>query len=305
MLSHASKFGGVGLVLLLGAASAVFACSSGGDDDDERPSAGSNSGGNAGSGTGGSNGGASAGTATGGGSGSGGAPMGFACPGIKPTSTDITDFTKLMPSDAPMWGAAPATDAFYGGLFSYGAPQAIPVTDVSEDNLHITGKVSDYSGAGLYVSYCTDASKYQGVRFKIKGDAGPTKKMRFAVQTNSNLYPDPMAMKGICQAAEDKKFIDCDHPGYGITVDSVDTEKEIEVTWDKLAGGKPASAATTTGKDIVGFSWIFTWATGTTPYDVDITIDDVAFIGEDTGGGGAGAGGDTGAGGEPGAGGAK
>jgi len=301
MLSQASKVGGVGLVLLLGAASAVFACSSGGDDE-ERPGAGSNSGGNAGSGTGG----ASAGTTSGGAGGSDDAPMGFACPGVEPTSTDITDFTDLMPEAEPMWGPAPAMDAFYGGLFAYGGKDAIPTTDISNDDLHITGKISDYSGAGLYVAYCTDASKYRGVRFKIKGDAGPSKKVDFAVQTNTNLYPDAMAMKGVCQAAEDKKFIDCDHPRYSVSVSK--TESEIEVTWDKLAGGKPVSAATTTGKDIVGFSWILNWSAGTTPYDVDITIDDVAFIGEDPGAGsagGSGAGGDTGAGGEAAAGGAK
>jgi hypothetical protein len=285
MLSSASKLTGIGLCALFSAALfAASACSSGGDDD-EQPSAGSNSGGSAGTATGGSAG-STAGSATAGtsvGGEGGGGLMTYACTGVKPPSTAITDFTDLMPEAEPMWGATPAMDAFYGGLFSYGGP----VNDVADGNLHVTGSITEYAGAGLYVSYCTDASQFEGVRFKISGNAGPTKKLTFFLQTNSNLYPDPKALKGECtDATEATKFDTCFHPSVAVPVN--DTPTTVDITWAQLKGGRPASVATTEGKDIVGFSWVFPWAEKMTPYDVDITIDDVEFIGEGAGGSGAG-----------------
>jgi hypothetical protein len=294
MLNRASKVTGVALMALSGGVLVVPACSSGGDDDAARPtggsggtSAGSTSGGSAGSTNGGS-----AGSTNGG---SGGVAT-YACEGVVPPSTAITDFTDLMPASEPLWGATPATGAFYGGLFSYGGPGAVPVTDVSGGNLHVTGTIEDYSGAGLYVAYCTDASKFAGVRFTISGDVGPTKQMLFSVQTNTNLYPDPLAMKGICQANPDKKFIDCVPPNFAVT-DIGDQAKVVEVTWAQLKAGMPAAAATTDGSDVVGFQWSFSWTTGMSSYDVDLTIDDVELIGAESGAGGSGAGG---AGNEPG-----
>jgi hypothetical protein len=294
MLSSASKFTGMGLCALLGGAVFIAACDSGGDDDDQ-PSAGSSNGGSsAGSATGGSAG-ATAGSTTAGtsvGGEGGGGLMTYDCQGIKPPSAAITDFTDLMPEAAPLWGATPEVNAFYGGLFSYGAVGAAPVTDVSGGNLHVTGTIKDYSGSGLYVAYCTDASAFDGVRFTISGDAGPSKKVSFFLQTNSNLYPDPAAMKGECtDATEATKFTACSHPFYSVTVGAEPVP--VEITWAKLTGGLPAAAATTTGKDIVGFSWVFAWAASGTPYDVDVTIDDVEFIGQGDGTAGAGAGGDS------------
>jgi hypothetical protein len=288
MLSRASKVTGVGLAALVSGVLAVPACSSGGDDDGARSTAGSG-----GSSAGSTSGGTSAGSINGGTGGSmagSGGVTTYACEGVVPPSTAITDFTDLMPASAPLWGAPAEVGAFYGGLFSYGGPDAIPVTDVSEGNLHVTGTVKDYSGAGLYVAYCTDASKFEGVRFTISGDVGPTKQLLFSLQTNTNLYPDPMAMKGVCEASAEKKFIDCVPPNVAVT-DISDQAKVVEVTWDQLKAGLPAAAATTDGSDVVGFQWSFRWTPGMATYAVDLTIDDVEFIGAGSAAGGAGAGG--------------
>jgi hypothetical protein len=290
---------GLGFAVVLCGAFVIPACDSGGDDDDSS-NAGSSSGGSASGSTNGGTAGTTAGSANGGSGGATGGTAGsstFSCTGVIPPSTDITNFTDLMPTSAPMWGATPAIGAFYGGLFGYGGPGAIPTTDVSNDDLHVTGSVKDFSGFGLYVSYCADASQFDGVRFKISSAGGKTKSVLFAVQTNINLYPDPMAMKGECTATPANKFIDCVPPGY--TVANIGSEPQVvEVTWDKLAGGKPATSATTLGKDIVGFQWSFPWATGMMPYDVDVTVDDVEFIGMGAGGSGSNPGGG-GAGGAP------
>jgi hypothetical protein len=288
-MHQASKFMGLGFAVLLCGAFVIPACDSGGDDDDSS-NAGNNSGGSASGNTNGGTAGSTAGNTnggTGGATGGTGGSSSFSCPGVVPPSIDITNFTALMPTNAPMWGATPAMGAFYGGLFAYGGPSAVPTTDVSNNNLHATGSVKDFSGFGLYIAYCADASKFDGVRFKISSEAGKTKSVLFAVQTNINLYPDPMAMKGECMATPANKFIDCVPPGY--TVANIGPEPQVvEVTWDKLAGGRPATNATTLGKDIVGFQWSFPWAMGMMPYDVDVTIDDVEFIGMGAGGSGTG-----------------
>jgi hypothetical protein len=112
--------------------------------------------------------------------------------------------------------------------------------------------------------------------------------MRFALQTNRNEWAT--GVKGSCLAEADKKFVDCVHPSVEIPVTGIPTT--IDVKWANLAAGKPASAASTTGSDVIGLQWILPWAeTGSTAYDVSITIDDVELIGEAAGTGGSGAGG--------------
>jgi len=298
MLSQSSQVMGLGLVVLVSGFVIVPACDSGGSGGSTTvtmTTAGKNSmGGDAGGTNGGSTNGGTAGTA-GATAGSGG-NMTFGCSGVVPPSAAITDFTDLMPAAEPLWGATPAAGAFYGGLISYGAAGAIPVTDVTGNDLRVTGTIKDYSGAGLYMAFCTDASRFAGVRFKISGDAGPAKSVLFYVLTNSNFYPDSVAMKGVCQASAANKFIDCVSPSYSVT--GIGAEKLVEVTWDKLNNGKPVSAATTDGKDIIGLQWSFPWTAATMPYDVDLVIDDVEFI--DTAAGGAGGAGSGGAGNAPG-----
>lgn len=298
MLSQASRVTGLGLAAVLGTALAFPACDSGGSEDGKGGggSGGSGAGtagsGGSGAGTAGS-GGSSAGTA--GSGGSGGGQVVTACPGIEPAAPAITDFEMAPAAGGKFeWGSAAQGDMdFWGGTFNY--PVALALT-VADGTLTAAGNVTEYAGFGLFVQNCADASAFEGVRFKIKGNP-PMGKMRFAVQTNQNEWAT--GVKGSCLAADAKKFIDCAHPSVEIEVTGAETT--VMVNWADLNGGKPAASATTDGSDVIGLQWILPWTETATAYDVSVVIDDVEFIGEGSGSGGAGSGG---AGSEAGAGGA-
>ncbi len=299
MLSQASKVTGIGLIALLGGALVVPGCDSGGgDSNDDGGSGGSSAGSVSGGSSAGTTNGGSAGTVNGGSAGSGGgtAQVVATCPGVVPTSALIADFD-MAPDAGGMyeWGSADhgMTD-FWGGTFNYPAALELAFVDGA---MTAAGNITEYAGFGLYVQNCADASAFEGVRFKIKGNT-PLGKLRFAVQTNKNEWAT--GIKGSCLAPDAQKFINCEHPSYALTV--TDTLTSVEVKWADLKAGKPAANATTDGSDVIGLQFILPWADKAAPYDASITIDDVEFIGEGAGGAGAG-----GAGGDPmgGAGGAQ
>lgn len=290
MLTQASKWTGVGLVALITGALVVPACSSGGDDDDTPSggSGGSNSSGNAGMTSGGAKAGSDSGGTSGGGTAGSTNQTPSECPGVEPTGTVIADFD-TPPEDGAMyeWGSADKGETdFWGGTFTY--PAAVELS-FDDGALTAAGNVADYSGFGLYVTTCADASAFEGIRFKIKGNP-PMGKLQFALQTNRNEWAN--GMKGSCIATEANRYVNCVHPSVSVTVPEGDEFTTVEVKWADLGAGKPAADAKTSGDDIIGLQWILPWAEKGTPYDVSVTIDDVEFIGEGSGTGGSGAGGD-------------
>lgn len=293
MLSQTSKVTGIGLVALVCGAFCVPACGSGGDDDDN-PTAGTggSAAGTASGGSAGSTGGSTSGSATGG-TGGNTAQVAATCPGVVPGAALIADFEMAPAAGAAYeWGSADqGTTDFWGGTFSY--PAAIELS-FADGAMTAAGHVADYSGFGLYVQNCADASSFEGVRFKIKGDP-PMGKLSFALQTNQNEWAN--GTKGSCLAPDAQKFINCVHPSAAITVTADFTT--VEVKWADLKGGKPAAAAKTDGSDVIGLQFILPWVEKGTAYDTSITVDDIEFIGEGGGVGGAGSGGAGGQGNDP------
>lgn len=285
MLSQATKVTGIGLVALACGAVFVPACDSGGDDP-AGPTAGSGGSATAGTSTGGTT---TAGTTTGGsagtttgGTGGGTAQVVTECPGVVPASATIANFDTA-PDAGGMyeWGSADkGTMDFWGGTFTYPAALELAFADGA---MTAAGHITEYAGFGLYVQNCANASSFEGVRFKIKGNP-PMGKMAFAVQTNKNEWAS--GLKGSCLAPDAQKFINCVHPSYSITVTEDFTT--VDVKWSDLKAGKPAASATTDGSDVIGLQFILPWADKAPPYDASITIDDVEFIGEGSGTGGAG-----------------
>ena len=293
MLSQTSKVTGIGLVALACGAFLVPACDSGGDDP-PGTTAGSGGSATAGTSTGGST---TAGSTTGGTAGSTTGGTGgnttqvvTECPGVVPPSATIADFDVAPDAGgAYEWGSAEqSTMDFWGGTFTYPAALELAFADGA---MTAAGHITEYAGFGLYVQNCANASSFEGVRFKIKGNP-PMGKLAFAVQTNKNEWAT--GVKGSCLAPDAQKFINCVHPSFSIAV--TDTLTEVEVKWTDLKAGKPAADATTDGADVIGLQFILPWADKAAPYDASITIDDVEFIGMGAGAGGAGAGG---AGGDP------
>jgi hypothetical protein len=183
------------------------------------------------------------------------------------------------------WGSTEqGTMDFWGGTFNY--PEGLALA-FDGGEMTAAGMITEYAGLGLYMQNCADASSFEGVRFKIKGNPPGEEKIRFAVQTNVNEWAT--GIKGSCLAPEAQKFINCVHPSVAIDVTAEFTT--VEVTWDELGMGKPATAATTDGSDVIGLQWILPWSEMHDDYEISVTIDDVEFIGEGGGMGGAGAGG--------------
>lgn len=244
-------------------------------------------------GTGGSTGTAGSSGTAGSGTGGAGGGAGFTCTGTKPTSALITEFGDLVAS-ATSAGQFTFTLGVPGGTFAYQTGD-LTVTDASMA-LNVKGTVKNYDGFGLYTNTCTDASSYTGVSFSIKGNAGAGGKLNFRVQTNSNTAIDAVNKKGTCKPVDAaNSYPDC-HPS-AVDIPVTAEAKTVEVKFADLMGGVPVAAVD--GKDIVGLEWSFAWAGPTdTMYAVDVTLDDVKFIGGGntggtggTGGGGAGGGG--------------
>jgi hypothetical protein len=354
MTNRILRYSGLGLAVLT--AGAMVAC---GSDDPGTPggTAGKASGGASSGGAGGSigstagttatagsatAGSGTAGSATAGSGGTGGA--GFACANTLPTAALITDFSNLVP--ATSGNNFTFAGGVLGGTFSY-QPNALTLDTVTNTVLNVKGNIKAYDGFGLYFNTCYDASAYTGISFSVKGNAGPTGKLNFRVQTNSNTAIDATNKKGTCVASNPADtYPDCHASAFDIPVTA--TATTITVMWAQLAGGVPTAAVT--GKDIVGLEWAFNWTPGAVggtagsgagggasagaggasagaggasggaggkasggagggtaggasggaggaaagPYDADVTIDDVKFLGGPAGGsGGAGGGSST------------
>jgi hypothetical protein len=286
MLSQSSKVMGLGLTALLGSVLIVPACDSGGTNDN--PSGGSSTGGGssgaAQGGTGGTSAGATPGGSAGASAGSGGntTQVVTACPAVVPPSPVIADFN-LAPAAGGKYewgGAAQGTMDFWGGTFNY--PDALMLT-FTDGAMTAAGHITEYAGFGLYVQNCADASSFDGIRFKIKGNP-PMGKMSFAVQANKNEWAT--GLKGSCLAPDAQKFVNCVHPSAPITV--TDTLTSVELSWSDFGMGKPAASATTDGSDVIGLQFILPWAEKAVAYDASVTIDDVEFIGLAAGGAGVG-----------------
>jgi hypothetical protein len=253
------------------------------------------------------------GGAGGGGSGTGGAGGyapndGLACLPIAPGGV-ITDFTYT--AGAAVTDQVPFGDlatTLTGGQFVYPNPQQQPpnmyplISNMTENNWHITGMVGDYSGFGLYFSVavagvttaCTrvDATGYRGISFTVSGSV-PGNSLTFEVDTlNDTIVPawlsthmgSPMATdSGRCvpgpTAVNQYAQTDCVQPTKAVAVTATPTP--VTVLWSDFTTGKPDPAPKAT--DIVSIRWVLpnppgVATSGVTPYALDITIDDLKFV---------------------------
>ncbi|HKO52531.1 MAG TPA: hypothetical protein VJV79_32710, partial [Polyangiaceae bacterium] len=264
MTNRNMRYSGLGLALLT--AGAIAACSS----DPATPSGGAGNGaggapggagapavsgapGTAGAGVAG----AAAGAAPTAGSGTGGTGSGFACAGTLPTSPVITDFSNLVASTTNP-GSFTFAGGVLGGTFSY-QPNALTVDTLTNTALNVKGNIKAYDGFGLYFNTCYDASAYTGISFNIKGNAGPTGKLNFRVQTNTNTAIDAANSKGACVATSaTDTYPDCHAASFDIPVTAAGAV--VMVNFVQFKDGMPS--ATVSAKEIVGLEWAFNWTPG-------------------------------------------
>jgi hypothetical protein len=245
--------------------------------------------GSGGSGTGVAGSGGSTGTG-GGGGGSQGNP-GVLC---LPPDQLLTDFTY----DADAGGTDQVRFGTFGTSLSGGQSAYTSLTgNVTGNDWHITGMITDYSGFNLYfddVNGCNmvDASAYAGITFTIWGTLGGTGNMiTMGMSTLKNAVKASWLLSvndtmttgtepGLCMPASGNgRYY---HPGcadasYTFSVTGTQAAPQtVSVMWNSFTGGMPEAGVTPS--QILSVYWNVTWATGATPYPVDIHVDNLAFI---------------------------
>jgi hypothetical protein len=233
-------------------------------------------------------------------SGTGGSATGLGtlCP---PPQQSITDFT-YTPSDAGTTDTTGirfgSTGTLQGGTSFYGgSATGSPLTsDVTKGNWHISGNIGVYSGFALYfdsgTSSCdrVDASRFKGISFTISGSVPHGDAITFGVGTVRDtptgawmLSPGGKATAkatdvGSCTPTSGDQYYHpgCTDPTTQIPVTAGSPVSQT-VTWANLIGGTPDANPDPSG--ITSIYWFFPWTGSTdTAYDVDITVDNIAFI---------------------------
>src|SRR5690606_29753733 len=162
------------------------------------------------------------------------------------------------------------SDSFAGGYFSYGDGVSNEVT--ADEEWHVRGEVSTYSGFGFSLPCVADVSTFSGVEFSIRGDVAG-QRLVLSANTTSNSVQD------------------CDNPDRPddahntCTGQCSNSEAEIELTeqaqtisleWSDFSGGSRNDEPDPS--EIVSLVWVFHWDDEASPYSVDVTVDDIRFI---------------------------
>jgi hypothetical protein len=187
-------------------------------------------------------------------------------------------------------GLGPGVDSLANpaaGIYctTLGSQNSFSATAVPGEGLVLSGTVATFSGVGLYLYGCVDASSLHGIEFTIAGDvgneevgdagslgpdAGTSDMITFSVSMSADIPTaagagDTCTLGGSCAA-----------PSYTFTVPAEKTT--VQVPWGALTGGAPLSVLDPT--QIAGMQWALPWpcVLNPTPYATRITISDVAFF---------------------------
>ena len=191
----------------------------------------------------------------------------YACEGLKPSTALITDFAVV-----DTLGAFTTTGGYSGRIFTYPATMTVAMTPT----FSMAGTVSNYTGFGIYLSQCVDASAYGGISFTVGGTVGSPATLMLQLKMNSTTPVSAATKHGACIAKDPlNTYADCWDPVAWVTVPA--TPATVTVRWAQFAGGKPAAAAVPS--EILGFQWSFNWAGATgVAYPVSVTLDDLTFV---------------------------
>jgi hypothetical protein len=173
---------------------------------------------------------------------------------------------------------------FSGGMSVFG--DGITRDMMNTGGLHVTGMVSGYGrGFNIWFSLCSSLQMYGGVEFIVSGtttDAMAMNTIEFQAQTNTNYPWQPFVasngVKGACTAPDPAMAWNmCIAPGKtGIVLGAT----AQQVMWADVSGGGPAMwNPAMSPSELVGLQWQFPWSEGRAAYMVDVTLDDVKFIG--------------------------
>jgi hypothetical protein len=202
----------------------------------------------------------------------------FVCPGYTPT---CSRFEEWPVSSEDRFGSG----LFTGGISLYGDGLTLDSTDTSR--VHVTGNVSTLSGILLWFSACSDLSEFAGVTFRLAGEVpAPTdaNTMLLAVGINSDLpwqtLANSQAQRGACTSSDPSNpWADCIAPSLAVPVQ----DSSQIVLWSQIeatGSGVPVRFDDNLGpREVVEIHWQFPWAFDSAPYEVDLVLDDLEFIG--------------------------
>ena len=198
----------------------------------------------------------------------------FKCRGVESVCSLLTSF----PTRADVsWGDG---DDFHAGVRVFGSSL---VRAPGEETLHVTGKVTG-PGAGfsLWFDDCMNLSRFQGVRFVLRGRlVGAPPRVDVLFPTNDT-YPwrvEPARRKGACASSSADPFANCVSPSASVRLATTPTV----LKWSDVSGGKPSAWDATRGPEqLLAVEFRFPWTASSKPYAVDVTLDDFGFVGHVT-----------------------
>ncbi|RYZ07129.1 MAG: hypothetical protein EOO73_13815 [Myxococcales bacterium] len=209
---------------------------------------------------------------SGGSGGSGGSPAGYPCTeSIAPAL--LTRFTSLEPDPKNPGQFLVDLPAPGGATFAYPAGAGAPTIGPA-GSFHVSGTVSTYSGFGVYLNECLDASAFSAISFSMRGNAGPSGKIQFRMVPNQNRPVDHANQVGVCIVpAGGSAYEYCRSGSTSLPV--IFDGGVVTVRFADITGGLPV--AFVNGRSVVSFEWALEWASGDEPYSFDIIIDNLTF----------------------------
>ncbi len=203
-------------------------------------------------------------------------PIFPSCTPVVANTALILDFANVTDPTQARFGIYGTT--FAGGTYQY--PGAI-TSAFTGMNWHLTGTVGDYSGFGLYLSCKSDVSAFTGIQLDIGGtfsdsDGGiSAARVTMGVGTSADEFDTAHAAMpptwGTCTTG-------CSSPSRNVPISATSTT--VMAPWSSFVGGMPVGLPDPTQLLSVFFS--FPWSGTQTPYTVDITIDNIMFMGGTT-----------------------
>ena len=188
----------------------------------------------------------------------------------------ILDFASVTDPTQARFGVFGTT--FAGGTYQY--PGAI-TSSFTDMNWHLTGTVGDYSGFGLYLSCKSDVSAFTGIELDIggtfsDGDGGiSAARVSMGVGTPADEFDTAHASMpptwGTCTTG-------CTSPSRNVPISATPTT--VMAPWSSFVGGVPVTTPDPT--QLLSVFFAFPWSGTQTPYTVDITIDNIMFMGATT-----------------------
>jgi hypothetical protein len=217
------------------------------------------------------------------------------------TDVNILDWTGASGTTAPTFGGyMPGT--YGGGTYEYPGPAAGSPCDPTMhlcpnfdgQNWHITGRVRNYSGFGIYLTSKTDASMFTGLQFDIQGtftatgagDGGvAAASVTMSVtdsphEVDSAHTADGRMTCGTCAPANGNEYDGtCATPSKVITLAATATPTTVK--WIDLTGGRRPPSFTGESPNpaqLTAIAFSLPWTgTGAAEYNVDITIDNLKY----------------------------